>query len=642
MRLFFRLRSNRTSILLGALLLFLVSLQCWVTYSNYQNEKKLLVRNLNESMQSSFESFRSFNSSADTIRNVLLNVSEKKPFAEPETAGENLIRNPEFDLGDTLFFSDYVAYKPSPGALLPDYKGRYYVLDSTGLSFVSWRGKGFGGGGLFLSADGALSPERTVWGQQVPLKKNQSYYFRFRMATIGFPASQPTKNNYWQIALLAVKINGKTVGYISGPGHPQEWTPFQYEWNSGNDSIAKIELINLNTGGRYNDLGIDHIGLFALENDSVAENQKPFLINPQQLKPDGSLAEKISITEELVREELRFRSLSGDFTIQSIPLNGLYEKEADAIQRFGFAYTKYYERYYVKDGKLYSSYYHFDDQMLGKACLIDYQKILFGKISGQVLLLAFSFFLSLLSLLLIRRYLRKQEQVNRLKYDITGSITHELKTPVATILAAAEALQHFRMIDDKEKAERYIEITRVQANRLNELIEKALGFSAVEEDGFALDLNEINLNELIRELAADATYARTEKFALQIQLPETPVMLAVDAFHVKNILHTILDNSIKYSTASLSVSITMKMQNDSVLVSVKDNGNGIAPEYQKLVFEKYFRIPTGDRYVVKGHGLGLHYVKTIMDLHGGSVRIHSDGKTGTEILLKFKLKNKSR
>ena len=638
MRLFFRLRSNRTSILLAALLLFLVSLQSWVTYSNYLNEKKLLVRNLNESMQSSFESFRSFNSFADTVRTVLLNVPEKNPYAEPVLTGKNQILNPEFDLGDTLFNSAYVPYKPSQGALLPDYKGRYYVLDSNELSFISWQGKGFGGGGKFFSADGALSPGRTVWSQQVSLKKNQPYYFRFLMATIGFPANPSPKNNYWQIALLAVNINGKTVGYISGPGHPQEWIPFQYKWNTGNDSLAKIELINLNTGGRYNDFAIDHIGLFALENDSIAENEKPFLINPQQLKPDGSLEEVISITEELVREELRFRSLSADFRIQSIPLKGFNKAEAEALTSYGFSYSKYYERYYIKDGNLYSSYFHFDDRMLGKACLFNYQKILFGKISGQLLLLAFSFFLSLFSLLLIRRYLRKQEQVNRLKYDITGSITHELKTPVATILAATEALQDFRMIDDKEKSERYIEITRVQASRLNELIEKALGFSAVEEEGFALDLNETNLNELILQVAADAPYATTEKFSLQIQLPETAVKIQVDAFHVKNILHTILDNSIKYSTASLIVSITLKLQNDSVLVLVKDNGNGIAPEYQKLVFEKYFRIPTGDRYVVKGHGLGLHYVKTIMDLHRGSVRISSDGKSGTEIILKFKQK----
>ncbi len=635
MPIFFRLRFNSTIWLLAGLLLFLIALQSWITYRNYQSEKKLLVRNVNESMQSSIEAFRSYDDNAETMRSILTYSERATALQSEANTITNLIANPDFELGDTLFSSEYAAYSYSPGARLADNIGRYTIVDSAGTAVLNWRGTGFGGGGKFLANDGAIASGRKVWSQKVKCKSNASYHLEFHVTSLSLAHDVDTANEYWDRALLKIVINDAVVGYVFAPAKMMKWEMFQRNWISGNDSVADISIIDVNTGGRYNDFGIDHL-VFGLANE-ISNNvaASPILYNAPTSSPEGNLAEDLGALNALLREEFAFRSVNINFRVDVIPSDRFEEMEYDVQALFNRESSKFYERHYVLNGDLFSTYYHLDSETLSKCCVLNYNAYLLEKIFGQLLLLGLSLFLSGLALFFVRRFLQKQEQVTRLKYDITSSITHELKTPIATILAATESLQKFVATSDKEKTERYLEITRIQANRLNQLVEKALSYSEIEEDGFALSLRKIDINDLIKELAESESFQAKTHVSVQLNLSPSPVYISVDAFHINNILQTIIDNSIKYAGGFPEVQISVTEQSGDAFVTISDNGSGISARYHKLVFEKYFRVPTEDRYTVKGHGLGLYYVRTIMTLHGGSVKINSDGKNGTEILLKF-------
>lgn len=229
--------------------------------------------------------------------------------------------------------------------------------------------------------------------------------------------------------------------------------------------------------------------------------------------------------------------------------------------------------------------------------------------------------------------MRRQKKLAALKADFTQNMTHELKTPVATIQLAADSLRHFAL--DAATSAEYAALIGEQASRLGGLIDRILQSVALEQAALPLRRQPVAWAGLVAELAArqQPQFAQAGR-QLTWQAPP-PATVMGDAAHLTNTLATLLDNALKYG--GQQVSLRGEMQADAVALHLSDNGPGIAAEYQTRVFEQFFRVPTGDLHAVKGYGLGLHYARQVAQAHGGTLTLRSQPGRGTTFTLSLPL-----
>lgn len=273
-----------------------------------------------------------------------------------------------------------------------------------------------------------------------------------------------------------------------------------------------------------------------------------------------------------------------------------------------------------------------------KAYPQDLSTYLLGKLRNNVLFSIFLLLVTSLTFWLIFRNLRKQSRLNTLKNDLISNVTHELKTPLATLSVALEALQQFGGNTNPQTTREYLEISQNEVNRLSLMVDNILKTSLLEKQGVTIYPSPVDL----QSLSATAVKSWQPRFSqtggtIRMRAEGTDFVIEADEVQVSSILNNLIDNALKYSGATPEVNISISSEPHFVTLRVKDNGIGIPREYQSQVFEKFFRVPTGDRHNVKGYGLGLNYVKHIMDLHQGLVTLES-GNNGTTFILTFKRK----
>ena len=228
----------------------------------------------------------------------------------------------------------------------------------------------------------------------------------------------------------------------------------------------------------------------------------------------------------------------------------------------------------------------------------------------------------------------RQKKLSEIKDDFINNMTHELKTPIATVHAAIEALQHFQAMDDRKKAQSYLEISHKELDRLSGLVERVLQDSIEEAPGFTLQIQSVDINALVREVI-NRQKVKTEKevhFDFKNSLSDP--LIQVDKTHFTNALNNIIDNAVKYSGRKVQIRITAAAAEDGGFsLSIADDGIGIPAAYKGLIFDKFFRIPTGDLHNVKGFGLGLSYVRNIIEKHKGSIRVESEPGKGSLFII---------
>ena len=238
------------------------------------------------------------------------------------------------------------------------------------------------------------------------------------------------------------------------------------------------------------------------------------------------------------------------------------------------------------------------------------------------------------------RIILRQRTLDEMKSDFTNNITHELKTPIAVAYAANDALLHFKQGDVKEKRDRYLQISMEQLQQLSRLVEQILSMSMERRKTLVLHSETFALHELIRPLI-EQQKLKSDK-PTEISYTESPdnLSLTTDRTHLGNIISNLIDNAVKYSNDTAQISIDCKEdETGNVFISVRDNGIGISADCQKHIFEKFYRVPTGNRHDRKGYGLGLYYVSTILSKMNGSIDVKSDlgkGSTFTVTLWKEK------
>lgn len=250
-----------------------------------------------------------------------------------------------------------------------------------------------------------------------------------------------------------------------------------------------------------------------------------------------------------------------------------------------------------------------------------------------------SIFLSLLlslsvifSLVYLLTTIYKQKQLSAVKNDLINNITHEFKTPIATISSALEALQRFNAANDKKKSEKYLSMAHSQTVKLNNMVEKMLETAALNTKDLLLTKKPIEIIELLLSCIKKYKLLHKNKtINFNANLPK--LKLHLDAFHFENAICNILDNAVNYG--GNTIDIKLKSHKNYTEILIENDGNGIAKNQKEKVFEQFYRIPTGNTHNVKGFGIGLYYTKKIIEKHGGSITViyTKNNKTAFKITL---------
>lgn len=274
------------------------------------------------------------------------------------------------------------------------------------------------------------------------------------------------------------------------------------------------------------------------------------------------------------------------------------------------------------------------------AQLINYNGYLFQKIVPQFFFSLFLIIITALAFWLIYRNLRQQKKLTALKNDFISNITHELKTPIATVSVAIEALSNFNALQNPQLTKEYLDISKNELNRLTILVDKVLKMSIFEQKEPELQLEPVNVKDLVQQITASMRL-QFEKYhaEVNIQSEGENFIIEGDRLHLTSVIYNLVDNALKYSPEDPKININVEQQNGHLNLLVQDNGIGIAPEYRNRIFEKFFRVPTGDVHNVKGYGLGLNYVASVVQKHGGKIGVESAPGQGSCFTVSLPRKN---
>lgn len=230
----------------------------------------------------------------------------------------------------------------------------------------------------------------------------------------------------------------------------------------------------------------------------------------------------------------------------------------------------------------------------------------------------------------------KQKKISEIKSDFINNMTHEFKTPIATISLATDSIRNPKVIHDEQKITKYLNIIKEENRRMNNQVESVLQISLLEKEKFKINLSEFDLHDLIQKAIQNIQIQINQRRGkLNVALHADNPFVMVDETHFSNLIHNLLDNAIKYSRDNVDITLTTRNQNGNIIISIEDQGIGIKKEDLVRIFDKFYRVSTGNIHNVKGFGLGLSYVKAIINEFNGNVNAVSEYGKGSkfEIIL---------
>ncbi len=322
--------------------------------------------------------------------------------------------------------------------------------------------------------------------------------------------------------------------------------------------------------------------------------------------------------DSLIKRELAIRKIRADYEL------GIYNAEDDTL-----VYGQYIP------ATMQWQIDHANDQIPAtgkKSNFAIYFPNKFSVIAGELKIWIFSSVVLVLMVLFFVYailILLKERRLAEIKEDFINNLTHEFKTPIANIELASEALKGEKI--EIAKQQRYFNIIHNENQRLKTQVERVLQMGAIDKNELRLDLKVVNIHQLIRDLADGlGIRIRQKSGVLYIELNASKSEVLADEFHLTNTVYNVLDNAEKYSRVRPEISISTRNEKNGLLLSISDTGIGIKEDFQKYVFDKFFRVPTGDVHNVKGFGLGLSYVKTIVEAHKGKITLQSQVEKGSQ------------
>jgi two-component system phosphate regulon sensor histidine kinase PhoR len=232
----------------------------------------------------------------------------------------------------------------------------------------------------------------------------------------------------------------------------------------------------------------------------------------------------------------------------------------------------------------------------------------------------------------------KQKQISEIKSDFINNMTHEFKTPIATINLAVEAIKNPKIIDDKEKVTRYLKMIRDENKRMHAQVENVLRISKLEKNQLDISKDRVDVHDIVQDAIAHVELIVADRGGyIETNLDATRTEVLASEMHFTNVVVNILDNAVKYSIEPPKIDISTELVKNNIIIKVKDQGAGMSKAVLKKVFEKFYREHTGNIHNVKGHGLGLSYVKKIIDDHQGEVYADSEKGKGSTFYIKLPL-----
>jgi two-component system, OmpR family, phosphate regulon sensor histidine kinase PhoR len=232
----------------------------------------------------------------------------------------------------------------------------------------------------------------------------------------------------------------------------------------------------------------------------------------------------------------------------------------------------------------------------------------------------------------------KQKKLSEIKNDFISNMTHEFKTPISTISLASEMLSDQSISQTPDKQQRYLKMIRDENKRLSVLVESILQTSILDRGEFKLKLVEVDIHDIINSAINNTALLISQRGGkIETFLTAQQFKLQADKVHLTNIVFNLIDNAIKYTRETPLISIHTKNTPEAIFIKVSDNGIGISKENQRKIFDKFYRVPTGNVHNVKGFGLGLSYVQAVVEKHGGTISVSSELGKGSsfEVRLPF-------
>ena len=380
-----------------------------------------------------------------------------------------------------------------------------------------------------------------------------------------------------------------------------------------------------------------HIALSNVTHDLLDINKdKSELFNPVQQISTNYFTVMINDTvnpyllETLLRNEFIQRNINIDFEYviydcftDSIVFGdyvSLDKNEKEDIQ------SKSYNMKWDKDGHYFGILFPSKDSYI-------FSKMGIWIFSSSIILIIMIFFAYTINVIL------KQKKLSETKNDFINNITHEFKTPISTISLSAEVLLDPSIISNPERLTNYAKIIKEENTRLKNQVDKVLQLATLNKDTLQLDNEPINLHELIQQsIKSFSLIIEEHNGQMTSSLLADKFEILGDKIHITNTIHNLIDNAIKYSSEKPEVKIETHNYKGFIEISVQDNGIGIPLESQKHIFDKFYRTPTGNVHDIKGFGLGLNYVKTIVEAYGGSVKLNSKINVGSTFVIKLPIK----
>ena len=258
---------------------------------------------------------------------------------------------------------------------------------------------------------------------------------------------------------------------------------------------------------------------------------------------------------------------------------------------------------------------------------------IFKRIAIPILFSIFLVAFTALSFSLLYRNLLRQNRLADIKNEFMSNITHELKTPIATVSVAIEALRSFNANLDTQRTKEYLDISANELQRLSLLVDKVLKLSMFEKKEIDLQYELLDMKSLVQEVTSSLRL-QFEKHHAQVDVySEGDTSLKGDRLHLVSVIFNLLDNAIKYSADAPSIQVKIIGKENAVNLVIQDSGIGIPEEYKGKIFEKFFRVPTGNLHNAKGYGLGLSYVSHVINRHNGSIHVESIPGDGSKFII---------
>ncbi len=242
------------------------------------------------------------------------------------------------------------------------------------------------------------------------------------------------------------------------------------------------------------------------------------------------------------------------------------------------------------------------------------------------------------SYLYLLKVIYRQKTLDEIKSDFVNNMTHELKTPISVAYAATDALQNYGMADDPAKRNEYLNITKEQLTHLSGLAEQILSMSMEKRKSLELSLEAIHLADIFNLLKDQFLLNATKEIRFTIDVKPEDLVIKADPVHFKNVIRNLIENAIKYSGNSVQIGLTARLEKNDISISIQDNGYGIPDNALPHVFDKFYRVPSGNIHNTKGYGLGLYYVKSIIEKQGGDIKVQSKEGKGTTFLIRLNIK----